>query len=125
MGTPREVPGNLFVAQFIGSPKMNVLPVGTEGLTVPGITPEGAGQIGIRPEHITPVAPGAGQIDGTVDLTEYLGADTFLIVDCGAAGKLTVRVHGDSRLKAGAPCGLSFGSENCHFFGSDGRAIRA
>jgi multiple sugar transport system ATP-binding protein len=125
VGSPRtlyERPGNLFVAQFIGSPKMNVLPLPTEGLRLEG-GPAAATHLGIRPEAITLGAPGTGQIDGVVDLAEYLGADTFVIVDCGAAGRLTVRTHGENDLRPGADVGLAFDPEKRHFFAADGTAI--
>jgi multiple sugar transport system ATP-binding protein len=125
VGSPRELyenPGNLFVAQFIGSPKMNVFDAALPGLRMS--PPSGADKIGIRPEHITLGAAGSGQMDGTVDVLEYLGADTFVIVDCGEAGKLTVRVLGDSDLRPGAACGLTFEDGRAHAFGKDGLALR-
>ena len=70
VGTPRELyerPANLFVAQFIGSPRMNVMPASA----VPSAAlPERAVSLGIRPEHIDLVAPGEGLIQGTVDVLE-------------------------------------------------------
>ena len=127
VGTPRalyEKPGNLFVAQFIGSPKMNVFAAATPGLTLGSPLPAQAEHFGIRPEHITLAEPGSGQIDGTVDVMEYLGADTYVIVDCGAAGKLTVRSHGDTGLKPGQPCGLIFEPGQTHLFDAQGLALR-
>lgn len=126
VGAPRELydrPANLFVAQFIGSPKMNVMPVAVEGLRVPEM-PEGAVHLGIRPEAIALGAPGTGHIDGIVDVAEYLGADTFLIVDAGAAGRLTVRTDGETELRPGAQVGLGFADGKVHFFGADEQAIR-
>lgn len=134
VGSPRELyeaPGNLFVAQFIGSPKMNILPCrvsggryvleGGRGGAAPGC--DGAVNLGIRPEVIALGEPGSGALDGTVDLVEYLGADTFLIVDCGALGKLTVRTSGASALKVGAKVGLQFPGDKLHFFDGDGLAL--
>ena len=94
VGTPRELytrPANLFVAQFIGSPKMNVLPCGHAPgeFTLQGGRGgpyAGAGtptKLGIRPEHITLGAKGTGHCDGVVEVVEYLGADIFVFVDCG------------------------------------------
>ncbi len=98
VGTPRTLyetpPANLFVAQFIGSPpKMNVLPCVTSrgqfqldgGRGGPFDRTGDATQIGIRPpEHIDLLSPpGEGQCDGTVDVVEYLGADSYVIVDAG------------------------------------------
>jgi ABC-type sugar transport systems, ATPase components len=61
VGSPKELyerPGNLFVAQFIGSPKMNVIPASAIGLGDRGK------DLGIRPEHITIVPAGQGDLDG-------------------------------------------------------------
>ncbi|MEM7723660.1 MAG: ABC transporter ATP-binding protein, partial [Pseudomonadota bacterium] len=126
VGAPRELyerPANLFVAQFIGSPKMNVMPVNANGLRLDH-APEGAVHLGIRPEAMALDAPGSGQMDGVVDVAEYLGADTFLIIDTEGAGKLTVRTDGETHLRPGDAVGIAFDPEKRHFFGSDDRAIR-
>lgn len=120
VGTPRELyerPANLFVAQFIGSPRMNVLPVGT----VTGVAPpNGTENVGIRPEHITLITSGDGNLDGVVDVLEYLGADTFVVMDCGQAGQVTVRILGDTDLLPGDRAGISFADDHRHYFGSNG-----
>ncbi|MEO1537488.1 MAG: sn-glycerol-3-phosphate ABC transporter ATP-binding protein UgpC [Pseudomonadota bacterium] len=123
VGSPRELyekPANLFVAEFIGSPKMNILDV-SNALRLPDT--KGANKIGVRPEHLQIGAPGAGLLDGTIDVLEYLGADTFLIVDAGAAGQVTVRTDGDTSLKDGERIGLIAPPDRLHYFGSDGLAI--
>ncbi|WP_298843922.1 ABC transporter ATP-binding protein [uncultured Roseobacter sp.] len=123
VGSPRELyenPANLFVAQFIGSPRMNVFPAScTTGVAQPGR----AEQVGIRPEHITVTGAGTGNIDGTVDVLEYLGADTFVVMDCGSAGRITVRIAGDTELAPGDVCGLSFEDGRTHFFDAEGLAV--
>ncbi|MGX9355503.1 ABC transporter ATP-binding protein [Roseobacteraceae bacterium S113] len=123
VGTPRELyerPANLFVAQFIGSPRMNVMPASS----VTGVAlADGATQVGIRPEHIELVEAGQGAVQGTVDVLEYLGADTFVILSCGEAGQITVRLSGDSALKPGDALGLHFAPEHMHMFDADGQAI--
>jgi multiple sugar transport system ATP-binding protein len=133
VGSPRELynaPANLFVAQFIGSPKMNVVNCTVSGGQYSlgagplGQAPDAAVHLGIRPEHIDIGAAGAGDIDGTVDVTEYLGADTYLIVDCGDVGKLTVRSEGDTPLKPGEEISLSFQPDRLHFFDEGGIAQR-
>jgi len=134
VGSPRELyerPANLFVAQFIGSPKMNVLDCRVEegayrlaeGRGGPYDKPGAAEKLGIRPEHITLGAAGTGQCDGTVDVLEYLGADTFVIVDCGASGQVTVRAPANVDLTPGDRIGLTFAPEHLHFFDADGLAI--
>ncbi len=123
VGSPRELyerPANLFVAQFIGSPKMNVFDVGA----APRLEAKaGATKVGIRPEHIEIGKPGDGIMDGTVDVLEYLGSDTFLIVDTEAAGQLTVRTGGETPVKEGAQIGIIAPSDRLHFFDAEGLAI--
>ncbi|MEQ8365921.1 MAG: ABC transporter ATP-binding protein [Roseicyclus sp.] len=126
VGPPRELydrPANLFVAQFIGSPKMNVLPLDQKGLRIDA-APAGAVHLGIRPEAISLGDTGTGQIDGVVDVAEYLGADMFLIVDCGPAGKLTVRTDGETMLRPGAGVGLILDPAKRHYFDGQGQAMR-
>ena len=71
-------PANLFVAGFIGSPKMNFV-------TGDDAAQHGAATIGVRPEHITRRARRAASWPGTVAVAEHLGSDTFLYVDAGDA----------------------------------------
>ncbi|WP_420326157.1 ABC transporter ATP-binding protein [Mameliella sp.] len=134
VGSPRELyerPANLFVAQFIGSPKMNVLDCTTGGgrftlESARGGAYEGdhpAVKVGIRPEHIRIGAEGEGMMDGTVDVLEYLGADTFLIVDCGPLGRVTVRTDGDTSVTEGDRIGLVAPPERLHFFDADDKAV--
>ncbi|MEP3848123.1 MAG: sn-glycerol-3-phosphate ABC transporter ATP-binding protein UgpC [Paracoccaceae bacterium] len=124
VGTPRELyekPSNLFVAQFIGSPRMNVVPVKSlKGAALH----EDATSVGMRPEHIELVDPGAGLIDGTVDVLEYLGADTFVILNCGKAGQITVRVSGTTTLTPNDIVGLNIPNDLLHIFDTNGLAIR-
>ncbi len=133
-GTPRTLynrPANLFVAQFIGSPRMNILDCTTEGgqWALPGggsgPCPVGgaAVKLGIRPEHITVTDAGKGQVDGKIDLAEYQGADTMLVVDCGASGKLTVRIPGDEVVRTGQSVGLAFPGERTVFFDAGGQGL--
>jgi len=126
VGTPRELyerPANLFVAQFIGSPKMNVLPCSTSNGAYALAGARGAVHVGIRPEHIGLAAPGEGQCDGRVDVIEYLGADNFIVVDCGALGPLTIRVFGETSATRGDAVGLAFDPGRLSFFDADGNGI--
>ncbi len=121
VGTPRELyerPGNRFVAQFIGSPKMNVLD-DLAGIAVP----DGATALGIRPEHITLTATGQGSCDGVVDVVEYLGADVFVVVDRAGRDKLTVRLPGSAAIKPGEPVGLGFDPAHTHHFDRNGLTL--
>ncbi len=136
IGSPRELyekPDNLFVAQFIGSPKMNILPcTGADGRYEiaghgGGPLPEGTegkpATLGIRPEHIDIVKPGEGQISGTVEIVEYLGSDTFLYVDCGDAGRLIVRADEVEENIRNQDIGLAFRDRHIHVFNEAGLAL--
>ncbi len=123
VGTPRDLyerPANLFVAQFIGSPRMNVF---SADAVVSIDLPDTAASVGIRPEHIEITTPGAGQIEGVVDVLEYLGADTFVIISCGAAGQITVRVNGTASNQPGDTVGLTVSHDHMHVFDANGYAI--
>ncbi|MBT8153645.1 sn-glycerol-3-phosphate ABC transporter ATP-binding protein UgpC [Epibacterium ulvae] len=127
VGSPRELyekPDNVFVAQFIGSPKMNLITCSTtDGFTGrPDLKP-GAVQLGTRPEHIGLVDQGAGHCDGVVQVSEYLGADFLHYIDCGPLGLLTVRTSGTFPDIEGQTVGLKFETENLHFFGVDEQAL--
>src|ERR1700742_2269758 len=101
-GSPLELyerPANLFVAGFIGSPKMNF--VSGEVADEPGVA-----TLGIRPEHLKIGKEGEGW-PGTVSVAEHLGSDTFLYVDAGKLGMLTGGCIGESRLGGGDPVRLS------------------
>ena len=85
--------------------------------------PAGAVSLGIRPEHIAVVDSGNGHIDGTVDVLEYLGADTFVIMSCGDAGQITVRINGSTAMKPGDRAGLKFTEADLHAFDAAGLAL--
>jgi multiple sugar transport system ATP-binding protein len=118
-GSPLELyerPANLFVAGFIGSPKMNFVPGEAAGY-------RGAATVGVRPEHLRIGKEGEGW-PGTVSVAEHLGSDTFLYVDAGKLGVLTVRYVGELSLKAGDPVWLSPDPARLHRFDKDGGVIR-
>jgi sn-glycerol 3-phosphate transport system ATP-binding protein len=98
IGAPMEVyenPQTLFVAGFIGSPAMNILPGraargGTVTLDHGGVVRADvaldAGRtvsVGIRPEHLAPCAAADAFLSGSVDVIEQLGADTLVHVAHG------------------------------------------
>lgn len=124
VGSPRDLyenPSNLFVAQFIGSPKMNIFSASAPGLSYP--VPNGTDQLGIRPEHITLSQAGTGHVDGVVDVIEYLGSDTFIILDCGLYGRLTARINGATDFNPGDTCGLNFQNQRVHYFDDKGSSL--
>ena len=120
IGTPMQLyqnPRTLFVAGFIGSPKMNL---------ISGQLAEAwqAHTIGIRPEHLEIMEEG-GTWQGTVLLSERLGSDTYLHLDVPGAGTLIARAPGNSGHVAGQRVGLSPQPDCLHRFDSQGLATRA
>ena len=119
VGSPLELyrtPRNVFVAGFIGSPKMNMI----EGAEA---QKHGAHTLGIRPEHIDVVADG-GVWQGRVGVAEHLGSDTFFhIHDTGLAEILTVRAPGEVDFRHGDRIGLSPREDQFHRFDAEGLRI--
>ena len=122
VGSPLELyerPDNLFVAGFIGSPKMNFV----EG-QIPAAM--GAHTLGIRPEHVDVLdAPAGDAWTGTVGYTEALGSDTFLYVN-GIPGidQVIARIEGERVLRPGETVHLRPRAGKAHLFGKDGHPIR-
>jgi ABC-type sugar transport system ATPase subunit len=137
VGTPLELyerPANRFVAQFIGSPTMNILdvePVGAglrlrDGATlplVPSATQHGAVQLGVRPEHLGIVDDTHAHMRGTAELVEYLGSDTNIHAHVPGIGRVLVREHGHFPLKSGAPVGIRVDLDKAHLFDAAGSRL--
>ncbi len=139
VGTPRKLyedPDNLFVAQFIGSPKMNIMPCSAnEGLIeMPGTSADhkrlshqlsgsasAVQNIGIRPEHITLGDKAEAQCSGIVEVAEYLGADTFLYIRNPDLGMITVRAGDVGKDLKGQEVHLIFDPEKTVFFDDNNR----
>ncbi|SDW79241.1 carbohydrate ABC transporter ATP-binding protein, CUT1 family [Ruegeria halocynthiae] len=138
VGSPLELyerPANKFVAQFIGSPTMNVVPViGTDtGVTAGNgaaielpdqpLTAQ-AKELGVRPEHIDVVDNGTGDLSAVADVVEHLGSDTNIYVNVEGIGSMMVRKHGNIPVNSGEQLGLRIQTENAHLFADDGTALR-
>jgi multiple sugar transport system ATP-binding protein len=136
-----ERPSNLFVAGFIGSPRMNFietsivgigpdgvrvrLPDGGEmGLPMLGVDKEAGASVtlGIRPEHITLDRAGGATLRGAVEAIEYLGADTIVHVAIDSE-LLVVRAPGMVRLRPEDSVTLGLDTSSCHLFSSDGGTL--
>ena len=118
VGSPMELyrtPANLFVAGFIGSPKMNLIEKSEA-------EKHGAKTIGIRPEHLK-ISTTAGDWKAKVGVAEHLGSDTFLHVQADGIGPLTVRADGEIDIHHGDTIHLTPDRTKLHRFGADGKAI--
>ncbi len=131
-------PANLFVAGFIGSPRMNFLSAklteatgicafatvdGGGTVKVPCVAagaPGSAVKLGIRPEHIRPVEAGGGDIALKVTLTEQLGGESYLHGTVPSGEALSVRLPGQTRVTRGETIGVVLGESNLrHLFDAE------
>ena len=105
IGTPEELytrPANIFVATFIGSPAMNLVPAET-------IAVGGAGELaGFRPEHILLGANGANSVafDAEVEVVEYLGDEQLVHLRLGEQA-LVAKLPVEPRLLVGTRSSFS------------------
>ena len=133
VGTPAQVfhePANIFVAQFIGAPSMNMLQGMAQGgsVTVAGRSiardtgQTGPVTVGIRPDDLR-VTDGPGSFEGRITVLEPLGSETLAYVDIGGA-EVVARADGRTPPALGAVVQLAVDPANLHLFGPDGVAIR-
>lgn len=147
--TPLEIynhPANIFVAQFIGSPPMNLIPVRVKSPLSIGnnqfrITLEQEWEtildrysnksllMGIRPEHLTIGLPATKNFHGIVETVEALGNDTYIavkIIDLDRSDlTVQVRVSPDKIVAIGEEVWLSATTDKIHLFDPDtGLALR-
>jgi multiple sugar transport system ATP-binding protein len=139
-------PANRFVAEFIGSPPMNFLPMQFKAplllthaqfrLTLPdrweSVLRPYDGQtllLGIRPEHLSLSPPAPKNLAVQVELVEALGSETFLTVswiDEPQAPLLQARIEPDRPIQIGEQIWLAIGSDRLHLFDpQSGQAIWA
>ena len=128
VGSPLELydrPANQFVAQFIGTPQMNVVPLPQLPPPVQQQAPEGAmgGAIGLRPENITVRNTGATPVPGQVDLVEALGAETLIYVSTPGGAQFVARQNDRTGLRAGDAVSLDIDASQAHWFDPQGRVV--
>jgi multiple sugar transport system ATP-binding protein len=117
VGTPEQLyeePANLFVASFIGSPPMNLVPASAIGVG-------GEDRVaGFRPEHVQVGKGGADHVDfrGTVDVVEYLG-DEQLVHIFLAGNPLVAKLPVDRKLDHNAEFDFSIPRERIYLFDAE------
>jgi sn-glycerol 3-phosphate transport system ATP-binding protein len=140
LGDPQDVydrPANLFVAGFIGSPPMNLLPAAVRGGTLTAATvrmplpvPDGGVVLGVRPEGLTRAGdggerPGLGLV---VEVVEPLGSEVMVhgaLAGSGEPVAITARLEAGARPTPGEVLRLTFDPDAAHVFdASTGDALR-
>jgi multiple sugar transport system ATP-binding protein len=139
MGPPLEVyrhPATTFVANFLGSPPMNLLPVrlgrgqlAGQGFSLPaaafaerldGLREGSSLTLGVRPEHLSLSEEGsAWALPGEVYATEPLGPESLVTMTVGDA-LVTARLFGDDPPDVSGRVWLATAPEHLHLFGEDG-----
>ena len=128
-------PANRFVARFIGTPQMNLLParrisgrggsvdldICGEKITVSGLTGE-AVEAGIRPEDLSLAKRGDG-INATIKTIERLGPESIIIAETAGGHEVVVRVEGTVELADGSSILLKPNAARVHVFDAEGQRI--
>lgn len=136
IGTPHDIydrPATTYVAQLVGSPRINLLQAGRENGTIhvtdsPIALPVGTinGRLpqsfllGVRPEDVQPQSD--GPFVGQITLIEPLGVETLLYIKSGAQ-TLVSTVPGMTRLQLRDEVRFNIARERLHFFGPDGARV--
>ncbi|WP_417310177.1 ABC transporter ATP-binding protein [Devosia sp.] len=145
VGSPLDLyhtPANLFVAGFIGSPKMNFIEVevveaagGTVTVSGPNMTKISLARVsdglnagdkltlGIRPHQLVPAENGT--ITGTVTLVENLGNETYVNLELASGKTLIVGLDGDFKVTLGQTLTLDPAPNKAVLFDAEGLAISA
>jgi multiple sugar transport system ATP-binding protein len=143
IGTPMQIyrrPATRFVACFVGTPRINLLPVQvaeadgkalarlpdgatiSTGVAFAGLPAGQAMTLGLRAESIRIVDPAAGTTDGTVRVVERLGDRTLVHVALSDGTLLTAEDRGNSTIQPGQMTGLAMDGSAAHLFAADGTA---
>ena len=145
VGSPLELyhrPNNLFVAGFIGSPKMNFIKAtaspaagGKIAVMLPGGSvlnlPAGNAQVtanqpvtvGIRPEHMSIGGAADATLPAKLRLAEYLGSETMFYASLPDGADLSVKADGLAKANPGADLAIGIPAAACHLFDASGKAI--
>jgi multiple sugar transport system ATP-binding protein len=136
LATPAEIynnPANLFVAQFIGSPPMNIVKGALEGgafmahgekIAAPAKGKVADAVLGVRPEDCAVTAPAKGNLRAEVYTTELIGDHTLVTVKAGS-DMLTVKAAKDFTAKSGERIGISLPKDKLYVFDSaDGARVK-
>jgi sn-glycerol 3-phosphate transport system ATP-binding protein len=113
IGAPLEVyarPASTFVASFIGSPPMNLVPQERGGRKV---------VFGIRPEDMEPCAESEAMLTPEIELVEPLGADTLVYGRVAGGARIAARLHAGADARLGAKLPLRYDPARAHYFDAE------
>ena len=128
VGSPEDLyerPANLFAAQFIGAPKMNIFELTPEFETLraaSGLPPE-TRYCGIRPDSFEITSEDQGAIAAKVRLTEYLGNARLVHADVEGHGPIILEQPAGRELAAGTTIHLAAAPAHCHAFDEAGNRL--
>lgn len=119
VGTPDEIwrqPRTVFVARFVGSPSMNLLPADGP-LRLPGVRPSAERQIGFRPEAVRLAEPDGTDADatGVVERVEVIGEDAHVYLRSDGH-RLVARVPAAARPAVGTEARATVAPADVHLF---------
>ena len=123
-GTPLELynkPANLFVAGFIGSPKMNFLDCSSLPESVKKLAPKGAFTFGVRPEHLS--IKEDNSLPLKVKNVEQLGSDSYLYGDTIDNQVLSIKLNNQTDIKSGQSINVGLDESDMHWFDSNGISL--
>jgi multiple sugar transport system ATP-binding protein len=126
VGSPLDLydkPANRFVAQFIGTPQMNV--IDRAELPPASVAVPDAAFVGIRPEDLRLTEPGQGQIAAQVELVEALGAETLVYLHTPRGAQIVLRQNSRTTLVAGDNVGVDVEVGHLHWFDAGGKLMAA
>ncbi len=133
VGTPIELyekPETTFVATFIGSPSMNLLPMeisATWSLAEASAVPSGSITLGVRPEDLHLLEPGSPdgglKIDVTAAAVELVGAESYVHGVLHNQQPIVFRVPGRSRIVVDEPLIVHADFDSLHFFDATGKRL--
>ena len=128
VGTPIELynsPKNQFVAEFIGSPKMNMINLKDgDKLNMTNLNiPSRASKIGIRPEHLNVSNDNSSKLKGTIRHIENLGEHLLCYINLEKNNEITAKLDVNSSIKINENIHLDWHQNYQHFFDSSGVSI--
>ena len=123
-GSPLDLynkPANLFVAGFIGSPKMNFLDCSSLPEEIKKLSPKGASTFGIRPEHLR--IQDENTLSLQVKTVEQLGSDSYLYGETIDKQEISIKLNSQTTIKGGESVKVGFNQSDTHWFNEKGASL--